>query len=285
MPPAPAPLGLICPPAAPGRTAAIRGAAETAIVVPARPSAAPGALVAPGSGWRPTSEGTARATILVADVRGFTGISRRLGAAATAAFLNRLFGAIVPCIETETGSIDKFIGDAVLAVFGLPFAGGDEADRAVRAAIKIQRTINDLNLTAPDAAGSAIAIAIGIDAGEVFFGRVGAGPNAAPTVIGASVNAAFALQEACKPSGAGILIGAAVRRHLSGRYCLRLIEAPSANKPLPDEPEQDGARGTAPAYEVLDHCSKATFPGLCAAKMTNLCNATKRGGVRRRVRL
>lgn len=267
MPPAPASVGLSCPLVASGR-AAVRGA---------------GSACDPS--WLPTDEGVVRATILVADVRDFTGISRRLGAAATAAFLNRLFGAIVPCIETETGSIDKFIGDAVLAVFGLPFAGGDEADRAVRAAIKIQRTINDLNLTAPDAAGSAIAIAIGIDAGEVFFGRVGAGPNAAPTVIGASVNAAFALQEACKPSGAGILIGTAVRRHLSGRYCLRLIEVPSANRALPDEPGQNGDRGTAPAYEVLDHCSEATFPGLCAAKMTNLCNATKRGGVRRRVRL
>lgn len=285
MPSTPAPLGLLCPLAAPGRTAATAVAADTALVLPAGPAAAPGARGARGSGRLPTGEGTARATILVADVRGFTGISRRLGAAATAAFLNRLFGAIVPCIETEAGSIDKFIGDAVLAVFGLPFAGGDEADRAVRAAIAIQRTIHDLNRTAPDAAGTAIAIAIGIDAGEVFFGRVGAAPYAAPTVIGASVNAAFALQEACKLSGAGILISAAVRPALAGRYCLRLIEAPGANRPLPDEPGQNGDRGGAAVYEVLDHCREATFPAPRAAEMTNLCNATKRLGVRRRVRL
>ena len=233
MPPTPAPLGVLCPLAAPGRTA----------------------KAAHRPGWLPTNEGIAHATVLVADLRGFTGISRRLGAAATAAFLNRLFGAIVPCIETEAGSIDKFIGDAVLAVFGLPFAEGDEADRAVRAAIAIQRRVADLNRTPSRAAGTAIAVAIGIDAGEVYFGCVGAAPYAAPTVIGAHVNAAFALQEACKPSDAGILISAAVRRQLAGRYCLRLIEAPSPDRPPPDERGQDGDRGSAPFYEVLDHHS------------------------------
>jgi adenylate cyclase len=233
MPPTPAPLGLLCPRAAQSRAA---GGAR-------------------GPGPLPTNEGIARATVLVADLRGFTGISRRLGAAATAAFLNRLFAAIVPCIEAEAGSIDKFIGDAVLAVFGLPFAGGDEADRAVRAAIAIQRTIADLNRATSHAAGTTIAIAIGIDAGEVFFGCIGAAPYAAPTVIGSSVNTAFALQEACKPSCAGILISAAVRHHLAGRYCLRLVEAPGGIRPTPDETGQDGDRGAAPVYEVLDYQS------------------------------
>lgn len=320
MPPTPAPLGLLCPRAAPSRAAAI--------VVPARPAVA-GAWVAHGSAWLPTNEGTTAATVLVADVRGFTGLSRRLGAAATAAFLNRLFGAIVPCIEAEAGSIDKFIGDAVLAVFGLQMAKGDEADRAVRAAIAIQRRVADLNRTAPHAAGTAIAVAIGIDAGEVFFGRVGAGTWVAPTVIGANVNSAFALQQACKRCHASILISAAVRRHLADRYCLRLLDAPR-----PHEPPLYDFGETAPVYEVLDHHSETTFPGLraalrhyhrglaasragrfaaaerafaaalalnehdplcrihaerCrrlrAAEMTDLCNATKRLGVRRRVRL
>lgn len=251
MPPTPAPLGLLCPRAAPSRAAAI--------VVPARPATA-GAWVAHGSTWPPTNEGTAAATVLVADVRGFTGLSRRLGAAATAAFLNRLFGAIVPCIEAEAGSIDKFIGDAVLAVFGLPIAEGDETDRAVRAAIAIQRRVADLNRTAPHAAGTAIAVAIGIDAGEVFFGRVGAGTWVAPTVIGANVNSAFALQQACKRCHASILISASVRRQLADRYYLRLLDAPRL-----DEPPLYDFGETAPVYEVLDHHSERTFPGLRAA--------------------
>lgn len=321
MPPTPAPLGLPCPLAAPSRA--------VAVVVPARPPAATEAWVGRSSGWPPTFEGTAAATVLVADVRGFTGISRRLGATATAAFLNRLFGAIVPCIEAETGSIDKFIGDAVLAVFGLPIAEGDEADRAVRAAIAIQRRVAEINRTAPHAAGTAIAIAIGIDSGEVFFGRVGAGTWVAPTVIGANVNSAFALQQACKRCHASILISASVRRQLADRYCLRLLDAPRL-----DEPPLYDFGETAPVYEVLDYHSETTFPGLravlrhyhrglaahragrfaaaeralaaalalnehdplCrihaersrrlrAAEMTDLCNATKRLGVRHRVRL
>ena len=320
MPPTPAPLGLLCPRAAPSRAAAI--------VVPARPAVA-GVSVARGSAWLPTNEGVAAATVLVADVRGFTGISRHLGAAATAAFLNRLFGAIVPCIEAEAGSIDKFIGDAVLAVFGPPVAEGEEADRAVRAAIAIQRRVAEINRTAQSTGAASIAVAIGINAGEVFFGRVGAGTWVAPTVIGANVNSAFALQQACKGCHAGILISASVRRQLADHYCLRLLDAPRLHEP----PLYDFGE-TAPVYEVLDHHSETTFPGLraalryyhrglaasragrfaaaerafaaalalnehdplcrlhaerCrrlrAAEMTDLCNATKRLGVRRRVRL
>lgn len=274
-------------------------------------------------------EGTVPATMLVADVRGFTGICRRLGAAATATFLNRLFGAMVPCLEAEGGRIDKFIGDAVLAVFGLGPAIGAEADRALRAAIASQRAVAELNRSAVHLAGSAVAIAIGIDAGEVFFGRIGAAQCGAPTVIGASVNAAFALQKACKRYQAGILISAAVRRQLVGRYCLRRLEPLWLHAPA-----LAATAETEPLYEVLDHLSEATLPSLraalrhyhrglaswragritaaeqafaaalvlneddlvfrahaerCrrlrAAAMTDLCNATKRLGVRRSVRL
>lgn len=253
---APAPPGLPCPPAVRSRAATIAAPAEPSLVEPALPAAALGAAIARGSTWLAPNEGVAPATMLVADVRGFTGICRRLGAAATAAFLNRLFGAIVPCIEAEAGSIDKFIGDAVLAVFGLPLAGDDEADRALRAAIAVQRAVAELNRGARHAAGTHLAIAIGIDAGEVFFGRIGAATCGAPTVIGASVNAAFALQKACKRYQAGILIRAAVRRHLAGRYCLRRLDAPCVHEPSLDE-----AGETEPVYEVLDHHSEATLPG------------------------
>lgn len=253
---APAPPVSSCPLAVRSRAGTIAAPAEPSIVEPAGPAAAPGAAIARDSSWLTTNEGTAPATMLVADLRGFTGISRRLGAAATAAFLNRLFGAIVPCIEAEAGRIDKFIGDAVLAVFGLAPAAGAEADRALRAAIAIQRAIAELNRAALHPAGTSLAIAIGIDAGEVFFGRIGAATCAAPTVIGASVNAAFALQKACKRYQAGILISAAVRRHLAGRYCLRRLDAPCVHEPSLDE-----AGETEPVYEVLDHRSEATLPG------------------------
>lgn len=206
-----------------------------------------------GEAWQPkTCEGTAHAAILVADVRGFSSISRRLGARASAAFLNRLFAATAPCIEDQGGIIDTFIGDAILAVFGPPGADDAPEDFAVRAAIAIQRTLRRFNRTFPPAGGAAIAMGIGIHSGEVFFGPVGSPGRAVRTVIGPSVNAAFALEKTCKRFRSGILVSAAARRRLEGRYVLRLLDAP----------EKGAIAATAPLYEVLDQHTEATFPHL-----------------------
>lgn len=75
---------------------------------------------------------SAEATIMFTDVRGFTAITEESGAQGTVKFLNQYFTMMVDCITREGGMLDKFIGDAIMACFGLPVAQGDDPDRAVR---------------------------------------------------------------------------------------------------------------------------------------------------------
>src|ERR1019366_6174835 len=85
------------------------------------------------------------ATVLFSDVRSFTTITEQLGAQGTVALLNEYFTLMVDCIQREEGMLDRFIGDAIMAAFGIPVGHNDDADRAVRAAIAMMNELNQWN--------------------------------------------------------------------------------------------------------------------------------------------
>ncbi len=135
-------------------------------------------------------------TVVFADLVDYTRMSRALDPEDVHALLERFYEAADGIIERFGGSIDKHIGDSVMAVFGAPVAHGDDAIRAVRAAAEIHRAMPALG----GAAGQPLAVHIGIASGEVVASGLGGARHRAYTVIGNSVNLAARL---LKLAGAG----------------------------------------------------------------------------------
>ncbi|MEM7201034.1 MAG: adenylate/guanylate cyclase domain-containing protein [Planctomycetota bacterium] len=152
-----------------------------------------------------------RGTILFSDVIGFTGRAEQLGPEELVDVMNRYFNRLVPCIEHEGGSIDKFMGDAIMAVWGIPIDDGDSAVRAVAAALAMQVRLAAFNtqLTEP------LPMGIGIGTGEVVAGNIGAENRREYTVLGDTVNTAQRIGgKACREQ---VLVSENTWSDLSGR--------------------------------------------------------------------
>jgi adenylate cyclase len=145
-------------------------------------------------GWEALRAGVgqrATLTVLFLDMRGFTLRSERLGAEGSFRFVNDVLAAVVPVIREEGGFVDKFLGDAVLAVFPA------EGDAALRAARRLHVAIHAFNAAHPSM--DPLAVGIGIHRGEVMFGVVGHDDRVELTTIGDAVNVASRLQSLTKP--------------------------------------------------------------------------------------
>ncbi|MFA9562376.1 MAG: adenylate/guanylate cyclase domain-containing protein, partial [Nitrospirota bacterium] len=141
--------------------------------------------------------------VMFTDIAGFTTISESLTAPATAEFLNDHFSMIAECVEAEEGTVDKFIGDSVMAVWGALERQPDLADRACRCAIAISKSISELNQNQQqNVAGAArLRVRIGIHLGRVVVGNIGSTDRVNYTVVGDAVNVAQRLEEAGKTLG------------------------------------------------------------------------------------
>src|SRR3954447_14672581 len=116
---------------------------------------------------------TRLATILFADVRSFTTMTEELGAQGTVALLNEYFTLMVECIQHEGGMLDKFIGDAIMAVFGTPLAHEDDPDRGARAGIAMVRELAGLNGVLAARCQKPIDVGIGLNTDQVVSGNIG----------------------------------------------------------------------------------------------------------------
>ena len=138
--------------------------------------------------------------IFFSDIRGFTSMSENLTPESVAKLLGEYFNEMVEIVFRHGGTLDKFIGDAIMALWGAPLASEDDADKAMRAAIDMQRALVPLNEHWKATGQPEVAIGIGINFGEVFAGNIGSEQRMEYTVLGDAVNTASRL---CSNAGRG----------------------------------------------------------------------------------
>ena len=192
------------------------------------------------------------ASVLFSDVRSFTTLTEELGAQGTVLLLNEYFTLMVECIQHEGGMLDKFIGDAIMAAFGIPLAHDDDEDRAVRTAISMITTLRTFNKSRTDAGKKPIDIGIGINTDTVVSGNIGSAKRMDYTVIGDGVNLAARLESACKQYYAHVIISEFTAKKLRGTYRVRDI----------DQVIVKGKTEPVQIYEVLDYHTEESFPNL-----------------------
>jgi adenylate cyclase len=129
-------------------------------------------------------------TILYSDIRGFTQLSRGMEPIEVVELLNDYFNRLIPVIFAHGGTVDKYIGDAILAVFGSPKPDAKQHEKAVRAALDLQEAMQALNVERAAQGKVTCEIGIGIDSGEVLHGFIGVLDRMEYTVIGDAVNCA-----------------------------------------------------------------------------------------------
>jgi adenylate cyclase len=190
------------------------------------------------------------ASVLFSDVRSFTTLTESLGAQGTVGLLNEYFTLMVDCLQKEGGMLDKFIGDAIMAIFGLPLPREDDADRSVRAGIGMLVELDRFNAARKERGMMAIDMGLGINTDEIVSGNIGSPKRMNYTVIGDGVNLAARLESACKQYGAKMLVSDATVRKLKGTY--RMREA--------DRVVVKGKTEPVVIYECLDYHTDATFP-------------------------
>ena len=146
----------------------------------------------------PSASTERQVTILFTDIVGFTSLAETLPAAEVAEFLNQHFTLLGACVEAEEGTVDKYIGDALMAFWGAPEAQEDTAARACRTAQAIARAIEADNARRRDQAQPPVELRIGIHTGAVVVGNIGSPGRVNYTIVGDAVNTAQRLEALCK---------------------------------------------------------------------------------------
>jgi class 3 adenylate cyclase len=153
-----------------------------------------------GSGPKSSAGGEKRfVTMLLADISGFTSMSEQMDAEKVRGLINECFKSLVEVIYENGGTIDKFMGDAILALFGAPVAHEDDQERALLSALSMQRKLEEFNKSKGEKLPKPFKMRIGVNSGSVVAGTVGSDMRMEYTVMGDAVNVTARLQTAAQP--------------------------------------------------------------------------------------
>lgn len=164
--------------------------------------------------------------IIMTDLRGFTTLTEESDSTQLVAQLNEYFTDMVKCIFARNGTVDKFVGDAILAVWGNVHSDGPVSDAtlAVETALSMLKGLDELNVDWQKRGWPVLKMGVGINFGDVIFGAIGSEEKAEPTVIGDAVNSASRLEGLTKEYGLDLLIGETVAELVRDKFHLQLVD-------------------------------------------------------------
>ncbi|MFT4769376.1 MAG: adenylate cyclase [Glaciecola sp.] len=172
-------------------------------------------------------------TIMMSDIRGFTTISEQLPPDRVVSMLNRYLGAMTDIILEYGGTIDEFLGDAILAVFGAPRRHDDDPDRAARCALAMQAAMAEINTANRDDGLPELEMGIALNTGNVIAGNIGSERRSKYGFVGHAMNVTSRIEDVAKRGE--ILIAESTRQALGAAYALgpsREVQAPGLDEPL-----------------------------------------------------
>ncbi len=147
-----------------------------------------------------------KVTVLFSDIRGFTSLSERMSPEALVSFLNEYLSPMTQIVMDERGTLDKYIGDAIMAIFGAPLDVSDHSKHACHAALSMLERLKELNLKWGQRGWNHITIGVGINTGAAIVGNMGANVRFEYTAIGDTVNLASRLEGLNKLYGTHIIV-------------------------------------------------------------------------------
>lgn len=194
-------------------------------------------------------------TVLFSDIRGFSKLAEAMAPEALAALLGEYLTPMTELVLASGGTLDKYIGDAVMAMWSAPLPLPDHAARACEVALRMQEELAVLNVAWAAAGKPTLAIGVGLNTGTMVVGNMGSAARFDYTVIGDEVNLASRLEGLTKEYGAAVLVGEATARAAGAGFVLRELDVVRVS----------GRATAAPVFELLGRAGVAVDPAYAAA--------------------